>query len=179
MFYIPCGFSQAVSALIGAALGNNEVAKAQSIVRQVFILMGVTVLASVLFFQYNSVQLVRIYSISPELEALASSNLRTYSAIFILDAFNVTLNGVIKGLGLQQKAQKFAFISFFFISLPSAYIIAIRYEFGINGLWYGFAIGLLVINISYIFLIKSANWDTIVLDIQNTIETQLSNLEKS
>lgn len=80
---------------------------------------------------------------------MASSNLRAYSLIYVLDASQVGLNGVIKGLGLQNKAQNFAFVSYFFIGLPSAYVFGIHLGFGLNGLWYGFAIGLLALTFFY------------------------------
>ena len=96
----------------------------------------------------------------------ASINLRVYSIVFILDSIQVLLCGVIKGLGLQDQAQNYAMFSFFLISLPASYLFSLTFEYGINGLWYGFSIGLFVLILFYLKLILFSNWNHIVIEIQ-------------
>ena len=137
------------------------------------------VIGSVVFVKCYSSELVSIFTASKELQMIASSSLNVYASIFILDATQVVMNGVIKGLGIQQEAKNYAFISFFFVGLPSSYMLGIRLEQGIYGLWYGFAIGLFVLNSFYINLITSTNWEDIVISIQKSLEFYHENLEVS
>ena len=44
-------------------------------------------------------------------------------------------------------------------------------------MWYGFGIGLLAINISYIKLITTTDWDLIIFKIQDNIEKQVNEYE--
>ena len=70
-------------------------------------------------------------------------------------------------------------VSFFLISLPSAYIIGIGYEFGIDGLWYGYSIGLLVLNFMYFRLLLTSDIKQIVMEIRQSIQKQIEELESS
>jgi MATE family multidrug resistance protein len=73
--------------------------------------------------------------------------------------------GIIKGLGIQYSAQNQAIICFLFISLPSAYLLAFKGGYGVNGLWIGYGIGLAFLSISYLITLSSADWDKISIEV--------------
>jgi hypothetical protein len=66
---------------------------------------------------------------------------------------------------------------FFFISLPASYFVALPFGYGLDGLWYGYGIGLLILNFLYIRLIVTVNWHEKALEIQEDLERQLERLD--
>ena len=78
----------------------------------------------------------------------------------------------IKGIGLQEKAQFISMLSFFMIGLPSAYLCGITFGYGINGLWYGFAVGLFVLIILYSLLLLRTDWTIESKNIRKDIKRQ-------
>jgi hypothetical protein len=48
---------------------------------------------------------------------------------------------------------------------------------GLNGLWYGFGVGLLTITVFYIKLLTTTDWDERTLQIQTNIEKQVTEFE--
>lgn len=62
---------------------------------------------------------------------------------------------------------------FFFISLPASYFVALPLGLGLDGLWYGYGIGLFILNLLYIGLIATVNWHEKALEIQEDLERQL------
>ena len=67
----------------------------------------------------------------------------------------------IKALGLQDRVQRFSMVNIFFVGLPLAYIMAIKLGFGINGLWFGQAIGFSLNLFGYGILVLTADWEQI------------------
>ena len=118
------------------------------------------------FLQTFSLEVVSFYNNSETIQNLAVKCLYSYTIAYGLDAVQVMLQGVIKGLGIQQRAQNSALVSFFFVGLPSAYLLAFHYGYGIEGLWYGYSIGLLILVLLYSFLIFTADWNEIVKNIR-------------
>ena len=118
------------------------------------------------FLQTFSLEVVSFYNNSETIQNLAVKCLYSYTIAYGLDAVQVMLQGVIKGLGIQQRAQNSALVSFFCVGLPSAYLLAFHYGYGIEGLWYGYSIGLLILVLLYSFLIFTADWNEIVKNIR-------------
>jgi Na+-driven multidrug efflux pump len=63
------------------------------------------------------------------------------------------MQGVIKGLGIQEQAQTPALICFLFISTPCAYVCGFMLEGGLAGMWYGYGIGMIILIIFYLIMI--------------------------
>lgn len=85
----------------------------------------------------------------------------------------------IKALGIQEKAQYFAFFNIFLVGLPTAYVFVEPLGFGINGLWYGMIIGLGLNFIGYIYLVLQSDWREISENCQDEMDKELLLIEKS
>lgn len=105
-------------------------------------LTSVSILCVICLIWAKATQLVGVYTKDARIVELASSNLKAYCTIMLLDGFQYNLQAVIKGLGLQEKAQYLSLVSMFLVGLPCAYFACFRMKLGIDGLWYGFAMGL-------------------------------------
>ena len=166
-----------MSALVGAAMSQGNKAKAKTVIWLIFLLTGLFVAGIFLLIQVYGYILVDIYTQNEGIRSTSVSNLKAYSLVYVLDSVQVLLSGVTKGLGLQDRAQTFSLVSYALVGLPAAYIWAIYLGKGLDGLWYGFGVGLFVITLFYIKLITTTDWDEIILQIQNTIEKQVNEFE--
>lgn len=95
-------------------------------------------------------------------------------AYFILQASVIMLMSMIKGLGLQNKAVLWTFISCYVIGLPLSYFMAykaqsffgwsnrpwLKHVQGFNGFFIGNIIGLIILHIQYLQTIYCRNWRT-------------------
>lgn len=52
-------------------------------------------------------------------------------------------------------------MSLYLVSLPTAYLLAIYLEVGIQGLWRGFSIGQLVITVIYAVILLNTDWQAV------------------
>ena len=128
MFFIPLSYGYAISATLGSAIGAGEVEKAKRILK---ITLSMTIISStlvILFVALNKESIVSLYIKeldNKEVFDLSVSCLSSYCVIFIFDSIQVVLQSAIKGLGLQEKAQRIAVLSFFIIGLPCSYLAGI------------------------------------------------------
>jgi Na+-driven multidrug efflux pump len=100
VFFVPTSFSFAMSALVGAAMGQGNLNKAKAVIWLVFLLTGLFVAAVFLLIQVYGYILVDIYTENGGIRTEAISNLKAYSLIYVLDSVQVLLSGITKGLGL-------------------------------------------------------------------------------
>ena len=177
VFYLPVSYSLAISALVGSALGKGNVYQAKKISIIAIILTSMSILCVVTLICGNATSLVSVYTRDPPTVQLASSNLQAYCMIMLLDGFQYNLQAIIKGLGLQEKAQYLSLISMFLVGLPCAYFACFKMSLGINGLWYGFAAGLVIQSILFGSLICKSDWHKISQDIQAQYEDCHQDLE--
>lgn len=142
VFYLPFSYSLAISALVGSALGKGNVYQAKKVAILAMVLTFMSILCAISVIWGNATSLVNVYTRDTKIVQLASSNLKAYCIIMLLDGFQYNLQAIIKGLGLQEKAQYLSLVSMFLVGLPGAYLACFKMNLGINGLWYGFALGL-------------------------------------
>lgn len=60
-----------------------------------------------------------------------------------------------------------------FISFPSAYVFANHLNLGIDGLWYGLGVGLVVLSISFANIIFKSDWESIASSIRDDMKYDL------
>ena len=141
VFFIPFSYSLAISALVGSSLGKGNIDQAKKVALVAIALTTVSIIFIIAVIWTNAEWIVCIYTKDPSIVELAVSNIRTYCVVLLLDGFQYNLQAIIKGLGLQEKAQYLSLVSMFMIGLPCAYVCCFKFELGINGLWYGFSVG--------------------------------------
>lgn len=133
-----------------------------------------------------SVEIIRTFTQNEKIVEMASRNLRVYcSYIYLLDAAQCLLQGVIKALGLQEKAQSMSVLSYTVIGLPLSFAFGVTglqipmlginiIPYGIDGLWYGLSFGFLALTISFSSLVYSSDWqeisEQIIIEIQRQVD---------
>lgn len=170
MFYLPLSFAFAVSALVGSSLSQGNPKLAYKVIKICFAMCMSIVFVILCLLQTYQHQVVAFYTRSTRIRELAVQCLFSYMVGYVLDATQVLLQGVIKGLGIQQKAQNSAIFSFFFVGLPAAYLLAFRLGFGIEGLWYGYSMGLLTLCVMYSAILLQSDWDQVAKEIRRRLK---------
>ncbi|KAL3698195.1 hypothetical protein R1sor_012271 [Riccia sorocarpa] len=72
---------------------------------------------------------------------------------------NASLGGVVRGSGQQWAGSLVNNVALYGISLPLAYVLGIRMQTGLQGLWWAMLIGVIVQFVGLFYLTANTNWD--------------------
>lgn len=141
-FMAVLGISQAASIRVGNAMGEQNVAKIRK-AGFTGIALGASImsLAGISFILLNNF-LPTLY-IDDEAVISIASRLIIIAALFQLsDGTQAVGIGVLRGLTDVKGPTIITFVAYWIISLPIAYILAFKFNLGVDGVWIGLLIGL-------------------------------------
>lgn len=79
---------------------------------------------------------------------------------FFLHGMGKTFEGAARGLGKQNYGALILLISFYIVCFPLIYIFVFKKDMGMKGIWMGPAIGGIIENVLYAFLLLLVfDWD--------------------
>ena len=88
--------------------------------------------------------------------------------IIILYVFFDTIHGVqsgiIRGLGRQVYGAIWTLVCYYIIGLPLALTLAFKHELGVKGLWLGFSVACIILDIGLEAIIECCDWQKVALD---------------
>jgi MATE family multidrug resistance protein len=157
-FMFPLGISTAASVRVGNLIGaGDEIGARRSAHLSLLLGAGVMSLFGLTFF-FLRWQLPRIYGAEPAVLDLCAHILPIAAAFQMLDGTQVVASGILRGLGRTKPAAIFNFGGYYVLALPLAYELAIRRGWGLRGVWWGLAAGLLFVATSLLSIVlhKSA-----------------------
>ena len=67
------------------------------------------------------------------------------------DGLQCAYGNAMRGLSYVKPLVPTSFVSFFLISLPIGYLLGIRFDFGLHGIWYAFPFGLTAAGLLYYY----------------------------
>ncbi len=144
-FMFPLGISTATAVRVGNLIGAGDEVGARRAAR-LSLLMGAGVMslfaAAFFFLRW---QLPRLYGAEPAVRALCAHVLPVAAAFQMLDGTQVVASGILRGLGRTKPAAFFNFCGYYFLALPLAYLLGLGGGWGLRGLWWGLAAGLLFV----------------------------------
>jgi MATE family multidrug resistance protein len=76
--------------------------------------------------------------------AIAAGLLLIGATFFVVDGLQTVAAGALRGLNDTRVPMVIAAISFWLIGFVSCYVLAFPLHLGVNGIWIGFTVGLLV-----------------------------------
>lgn len=136
------GMAAAGSIMIGNAYGA---AKSKEILEKgkvVLILVFSYMLFCALMFVFFRTQMSKAFSENPEMIAVTSGLLVLAAFFQISDGLQSAGMGLLRGMKDVKIPSLVAFISYWIIGIPVSYIMGFVLDFGINGVWIGFIVGL-------------------------------------
>lgn len=148
-FLMMQGLSFAVSILVSNAFGRKDLGSVREYARKgYFMTLGISATLSVLLYCFRY-QAAGIFSDSPEVSALAVSLFFLLFAYQFGDGLQLCFANVLRGIQDVKPIMYAAFVSYYLIAIPSAYLLGFKAGLGIHGIWMGFPIGLTLAGIFF------------------------------
>ncbi|KAL3680231.1 hypothetical protein R1sor_023187 [Riccia sorocarpa] len=157
----PLGLGTAASIRVSNELGAQRPDKTRMAVKVAFILAAVTggLLAAALWLgRYHWAT----FFIDPSETMVVNTFVGLASVLAIsvpLVSLNASLSGVLRGSGQQWAGSIVNNTALYGISLPLAYLLGIRMQIGLQGLWWGMLIGVIIQLVGQLSLTANTNWE--------------------
>jgi MATE family multidrug resistance protein len=136
------GLSAAASIRVGNQLGQKDYPQlklaATTLFKMVLIFMTVT---GIVFLLTRNI-LPTFFTDEPEVIAIAAQLLVITTFFQLSDGAQVLAQGALRGLSDVKTPTLITFVAYWVLALPSAYIFAFVFNWGIVGIWIGLAAGL-------------------------------------
>ncbi|HSB52897.1 MAG TPA: MATE family efflux transporter [Gemmatimonadales bacterium] len=144
-FMVPLGLSSAAAVVVGRAVGRNDAESAwesaQGALLVAVAFMGTTAICFLLLPQ----PLARIYTVAPEVLAVAGALIPLAGVFQVFDGIQVTSIGILRGLGDTRTPMIIGVLGFWLVGLPVSLLLAFRLNLGAPGLWWGLVLGLVFV----------------------------------
>lgn len=148
-FLMMQGLSFAVSILVSNAFGRKDLGSVREYARKgYFMTLGISATLSVLLYCFRY-QAAGIFTDSPEVSAMAVSLFFLLFAYQFGDGLQLCFANVLRGIQDVRPIMYAAFVSYYLIAIPSAYLLGFKTSLGIHGIWLGFPIGLTLAGIFF------------------------------
>ena len=153
-FMVPLGVSMAATTRVGNLLGAGEPARAQRAAWTAMATGATCMAVSGMTFLLARTTIPRIYSSDPEVLAAAAAILPIAAAFQVVDGIQVTGAGVLRGMGNTRPAALFNLLGYWILGLPLGWWLAFEGGHGLAGVWWGLALGLLVVAVCLVAWIR-------------------------
>jgi MATE family multidrug resistance protein len=145
-FMLPLGIGQAAVTRVGNLIGARALPEAER-AAWVAIGLGAAVMAAwAVLFVVGREWLPRLYTSEAVVIAFSASVMPIAAAFQIFDGTQVVAAGVLGGMGRTRPAAVFNLVGHWMLGLPLAWLLGIRGELGLPGIWWGLALGLAVVS---------------------------------
>lgn len=148
-FLMMQGLSFAVSILVSNAFGRKDLGSVREYARKgYFMTLGISATLSALLYCFRY-QAAGIFTDSPDVSAMAVSLFFLLFAYQFGDGLQLCFANVLRGIQDVKPIMYAAFVSYYLIAIPSAYVLGFKTSLGIHGIWLGFPIGLTLAGIFF------------------------------
>ncbi len=148
-FLMMQGLSFAVAILVSNAYGRKDFGAVKEYARKGYLMtLTISVALSTLLYCFRY-EAAGVFSDSPEVTAMAVSLFFLLFAYQFGDGLQICFANVLRGIQDVKPIMYAAFVSYYLIAIPSAYLLGFKAGFGIQGIWMGFPIGLTLAGIFF------------------------------
>ena len=172
VFMMPLGVSFAASSLTGNYIGANQIKLAKKFGNLTIVmnmLLTLVVLGLMIVF---SDFIANLFTNDPEIVALTKD--ATWAMIFYIffDGIHGVQAGIIRGLGKQNWASVFTLVCYYVFGMPLALWFGFKSDMGVSGLWLGFAIASVILDLGFYFIIRCTNWARVAYDMTKRMDKE-------
>lgn len=141
-FMVPMGIGMAAVTRVGNHLGAGRPRAAQR-AAWVAVISGAGVMTvSAILFVVLRHQIPILYTPNEVVRALAATVFPIAAAFQLFDGIQVVGSGVLRGMGSTRPAALFNLVGYYVLALPLAAWMTLRADLGLEGIWWGLAVGL-------------------------------------
>ena len=139
MYY---GMAAAVAVKVSNYHGQNDMAAVRttaSVGFRIILVMAAMVSVPLLMFRSS---IGFLFTDGPEVAAMVASLVIPFVVYQFGDGLQCNYSNVLRGISDVKMVSIYAFIAYFLISLPSAYLFGFVFDWGLTGIWLSFPLGL-------------------------------------
>ena len=143
LFMIPLGISIAATVRVGHAVGRRDPIASRRAGFGALALGGVTmavITLAIVAFRYLIPRIFLGEDGSADIVDLAATLLLIGATFFVFDALQGIGGGALRGLNDTRIPMLYAALSFWIVGFSSGYYLAFSADFGVIGIWIGFAL---------------------------------------
>ena len=148
-FLMMQGLSFAISILVSNACGRRDYRGVREYAGKGYaMIVCISLTLSVLLYVFRY-QAAGVFTDSPEVSAMAVSLFFVLFAYQFGDGLQLCFANVLRGLQDVKPIMLAAFVSYYIIAIPAAYLLGFKTGLGLVGIWLGFPIGLTLAGLFY------------------------------
>jgi MATE family multidrug resistance protein len=155
-FMVPLGISIAAVTRVGQRIGQRNMVGAQ---QSAWLAMGMgagVMCVSAMLIVATRHLVPLIYTKDLAVISAAAGILPIAAAFQLFDGIQVTGGGVLRGMGSTVPAAMTNLVGYYAVALPLAWWFGLHTHWGLAGIWWGLALGLLLVALTLIFWV--ARW---------------------
>ncbi len=153
-FMIPLAISSATAVKIGYALGEKNLTEINSLIKSSLILSSIFMLCSALLFATFPYEFLLFFTPDINVIAIGLPIMYLIALYQICDGLQVTLTGILRGLGETKMVSYTILIIYWFVSIPIGMYLAFNLDFKAKGIWISLTGGLFFIAFTLLLLLK-------------------------
>ncbi len=154
-FLMMQGLSFALSILVSNACGRGDYRGVREYAGKGYgMIVCISATLSVLLYIFRY-QAAGVFTDSPEVSAMAVSLFFVLFAYQFGDGLQLCFANVLRGLQDVKPIMKAAFVSYYLIAIPAAYLLGFKTDLGLVGIWLGFPIGLTTAGVFFFMRYRS------------------------
>ncbi|CDW80600.1 na+-driven multidrug efflux pump [Stylonychia lemnae] len=182
IFMMPLGISYAASSLTGYYVGQGNIKRAKRfafVIMLLNIILTIFVLALIVIFNE---QISRLFTHEEEIVEIVNKVLWIIVIYIFFDTIHGVQSGIIKGIGKQTYSSIFLLICYYCFGMPLALVFAFKLQMEVSGLWLGFTIASMILDVGFYFIINCTQWELAGKDMRKrsmTSEIQRIEMAKS
>ncbi len=147
-FMIPLGLSSAAAVRVGHAIGSGSPLRAAH-AGWMAILAGIAIAAAVAAaFVIVPTPMLRLFTADTRVLAIGVRLLAIAAAFQVFDGTQAIATGALRGLGDTHTAMVLNVAGHWVVGLPAGYALCFWYGWGVEGLWLGLSVGLMLVAVA-------------------------------
>ncbi|KAI3433740.1 hypothetical protein D9Q98_003547 [Chlorella vulgaris] len=157
-YMLPMGVANAVSVRVANALGaglSHGARRSAYTATAITVCTQVSLVTTILLARHK---LGALFTDIPEVIALCGKTFKLMAASMAGDGLNAVISGVLRGAGRQELGALLNLGSYWGLGLPTAYLLGIKAELGLSGLWGGLVLATSVQGTIMLFVLVRFNW---------------------
>lgn len=173
------GFGMATAILIAEKVGRLIIKESRVIVIYSFIIAQVVLSIIVILILIFRNSIFQIFTEEFSLIELGKSVIPYLALFSIVDATQAVMAGSFRGYGKQKIASLIALFQYYIIQTLLSYILGIKLNWGIYGIWLSMLIGAISTTIIYFICFLFFDYGKILKETKERLETDVSEIELS
>ena len=158
IFMLPLGISYSASALTGNYIGEGKIDLAKKFARFTIYFCIFCTSVIILILGLLKKQVSELFTQEPNVIKVFYDTLWILLIYIFFDTIHGVQSGIIRGLGLQIYGSVYTLICYYALGMPLALVLCFKHEMGISGLWLGFTIACVVLDIGFAMIISCPDW---------------------